>query len=800
MAANDVSIRFAAEGDQTLKSAVSAIDAQMRALNDQLKASTEGMKNLSTAEDASSKRTEALTGIISASQEKLKLLSQQYEGAKAKLDQLGEAMRKAQESGDPAAIDKATVAYNKQSAEVSKLEGAMARTEGEIAKASNAMNDTGKESDGLSDKVKKLADTMSIQLAQESIGKLTAGMEKVGKAVMDAGKAIWDMGSQASTFADDLITQSVQTGIATDKLQEYAYAARFVDTEVSTITGSLTKLTKNMSSSSDTVTQAFNQLGVSTRDSNGALRDSQTVFWELIDALGKVDNATERDNLSMTLFGKSAQQLNPLIQAGSDEWNKYAKEAHEAGLILSDDAVGALGSFNDGLQRIDATMEAAQRQIMGALAPAFTEISNLIADAAQEITKWVQTDEGRKFLGELTDLVKGLAKEFLQNLQPAVQKAIDIFKNVSSAIEFLEQNFDKVVSAIQICVTAYVALKTAMGALQIASLVTNPIGGVVVAITGLVTAIGVLVANWDKVKEAGKKAWETIKGAWDSAVSWFKQIGDGIVQAFANIPGKIGEFFSQAWSKAQQAWSSVTSWFGQIGSSIVQAFTSIPSQIGNFFGTAWSTVQRAWSGATSWFGQIGKSVISGFTSIPGQIGSFFSTAWSNVQRAWSSATSYFSNLGSQIVSSISKSITSLPSKALQWGKDMMEGFGRGITNFMSKVTQPVQNLAKKIAGFLHFSRPDYGPLRDYETWMPDFVSGLAKTLTASQPVLDRAVGNLASSIEGQAKGITLSSSATAAAQPPIVLQVDGKTFARLVTPYVDAQQGQTWGARMALGY
>ena len=799
MAANDVSIRFAAEGDQTLKSAVSAIDAQMRALNDQLKASTEGMKNLSTAEDASGKITEALTGIVAASQEKLKILGEQYETAKGKLDQLAEAMRKAQESGDPAAIDKATVAYNKQSAEVSKLEGAMARTEGEIAKATNAMSESGDETESLSDKVKKLADTMSIQLAQDALGKITSGMEKVGKAVADAGKAIWDMASESSTFADDILAQATQTGIATEKLQEYAYAARFVDTEVGTITGSLVKLTKNMSSSSSSVTEAFSKLGVATRDSNGALRDSQTVFWELIDSLGNVDNATERDTLAMELFGKSAQQLNPLIEAGSEEWNKYAQEAHDAGLILSDDAVGALGSFNDGLQRIDATMEAAQRQIMGALAPAFTEIANLIADAAQEITKWVQTDEGREFLGELTELVKGLAKEFLSNLQPAVQKAIEIFKSVSSAIEFLRQNFDKVVAVIQTAVTAYVSLKTAMAALQIAALVTNPIGAVVAAITGLIAAIGLLVTNWDKVKEAGKKAWETIKGAWDSAVSWFKQIGDGIVQAFTGIPSKIGEFFSQTWSKVQQAWNGAVSWFGQIGSQIVSAFTSIPGQIGNFFTQAWSTAQRAWSSAVSWFGQIGSQIVNGFTSIPSKIGSFFTTAWSNVQRAWSSATSYFSSIGSQIISAISQAISSLPSKALQWGKDMMEGFGRGISNFMSKVTEPVKSLASKIAGFLHFSRPDYGPLRDYETWMPDFIGGLAKTLTASQPVLDKAVASIAGGLEDGVKGITLSASQTGSAMPPMYLQVDGQTFARLMTPYIDSRQGSTWSASMALG-
>ena len=130
----------------------------------------------------------------------------------------------------------------------------------------------------------------------------------------------------------------------------------------------------------------------------------------------------------------------------------------------------------------------------------------------------------------------------------------------------------------------------------------------------------------------------------------------------------------------------------------------------------------------------------------------------------------------------------------------MEGFGNGITKFMSKVTAPVKNLANKIASFLHFSRPDVGPLRDYETWMPDFVSGLATTLEKSRPMLDNAAATLADGIARNVKGITLSASQTGTAQmQPIYLQMDGITFARLATPYIDAQQGQSWGTRMALG-
>ena len=444
-------------------------------------------------------------------------------------------------------------------------------------------------------------------------------------------------------------------------------------------------------------------------------------------------------------------------------------------------------------------MEAAQRQIMGALAPAFTEIANAVADAAQEFTKWVQTDEAKQLLGELTELVKNLAMNFLQNLRPAIQTGIEIFKQVGGAIEFLTQNFDAVVAVIKTAIAIWATLKAAMAGLQIAALVTNPMGQVVLVIGAVVAAIATLVANWDKVKQAGAKAWKGIKSAWNAAGSWFSGIASSVANAFTSIPSKLSGFFSQAWSSIQSAWGSVVSWFSGIASNVSGAFTSLPGKISGFFSNAWQQVQQKWQGAKTWFGGIVSNVASAFTSIPSKIGGFFSSAWQSVQRAWGNVGSFFRNIGSTIVSNISSAIGSLPGKALNWARDMMEGFGRGIRQFMDTVTKPIKDLAGKIAGFLHFSKPDYGPLRDYETWMPDFVGGLARTLRQSQPVLDKAVANLAGGIESQAKGITLSASQTTAAHPPIILQVDGKTFARLMTPYIDSQQGQSWGTSMRLG-
>ena len=76
-------------------------------------------------------------------------------------------------------------------------------------------------------------------------------------------------------------------------------------------------------------------------------------------------------------------------------------------------------------------------------------------------------------------------------------------------------------------------------------------------------------------------------------------------------------------------------------------------------------------------------------------------------------------------------IKGLPGQALQWGKDLISGFIDGIIGNVGNLINSVKNVAATIASYLHFSRPDVGPLRDYETWMPDMMQGMAATMRAN---------------------------------------------------------------------
>lgn len=100
----------------------------------------------------------------------------------------------------------------------------------------------------------------------------------------------------------------------------------------------------------------------------------------------------------------------------------------------------------------------------------------------------------------------------------------------------------------------------------------------------------------------------------------------------------------------------------------------------------------------------------------------------------------------KIIQSIGNVLKELPGKALQWGKDMIQGLINGIKNMISNVGNAVKGVADKIKSFLHFSKPDKGPLREYEKWMPDMVKGLSKTLKASSPELYKASKDLSEKI------------------------------------------------------
>ena len=301
------------------------------------------------------------------------------------------------------------------------------------------------------------------------------------------------MSTAAGKYADTVLTMSQVTGVAAEDLQKWEYASQFIDTSVETITGSMKKLTTNMASGSKETANAFQQLGVSVTDSTGQMRSSEDVFWDIVDALGKVDNETQRDQLAMQLLGRSAQELNPLIEAGSKAFKDLGDQAQQAGLIMSDQTLKAFGDFDDSVNKLSTSTTAAGRAIAAAFLPA---VNTIVSGADQCVTAFVGMVNG----------VEGSEEAFNRALQ----------ETIGSVSEFVTKELPKI-------------LESGVKILQ------SILEGISKATPQLVSTLG------DLVKTIGQTILEALPIVLDAGRDIILSLADGLIQNMDQVVKTISD-------------------------------------------------------------------------------------------------------------------------------------------------------------------------------------------------------------------------------------------------------------------
>lgn len=174
----------------------------------------------------------------------------------------------------------------------------------------------------------------------------------------------------------------------------------------------------------------------------------------------------------------------------------------------------------------------------------------------------------------------------------------------------------------------------------------------------------------------------------------------------------------------------VTLWTTNDGfrESVISAFEAIGSFIGKvvdaIVGFFTETVPNAFSNLKDKAIQLKDNIVQTFFNIKDKIATTIGNVKDTIVNGIQSAVEF---------------ITSLPGKALQWGKDFIQGLIDGIKSMIGGIVDAVSGIADTIFGWLHFSRPDKGPLRKYETWMPDMMSGMAKGIEENSWMLEDAL-------------------------------------------------------------
>ncbi len=268
------------------------------------------------------------------------------------------------------------------------------------------------------------------------------------------------------------------------------------------------------------------------------------------------------------------------------------------------------------------------------------------------------------------------------------------------------------------------------------AILQNPIVQLVVTtITSLwENAKNTLQGIWSGICDIAAGAWELLKNVILAPVLLLIDLVTGnfsqLASDAANIWNNIRNAASQIWSGIRQVVTSAASGLKQGVETVLSALSQFASQI-------WSamkqTASSVWNGIKTTVVNIASALreaaVSAFQRMVSGIGSALSGLYSVVSNGFSSAIRF---------------ITGLPGQAFQWGKDFIQGLINGISSMIQSVINTVSGLADRIRSFLHFSTPDEGPLSDYETWMPDFMKGLASGIEKNRNLVEKAVRDVAS--------------------------------------------------------
>ena len=442
MAGNIKGITIEFQGDTTkLDKALRQINNETKSLDKELRQVDKALKFNPTS--------------VELWRQKQELLTQKLNETKNKLD----VLKQAQAQMDANGVDKNSEEYRKLQREIIETESKVKTFEAQLRKVGN----------------------VNLRAASEQFkemgNKLTAAgqaMQGLSTAAAAVAVSIGALTVKSGAWADDLNTMAKIYHIGTDELQKYAAAAGLVDVDVETIAKSHTKLEKSMSSAAKGTganAEAFEKLGVSVTDSNGELRDSDQVWQDVISALGEVENETERDALAMQLMGKSAAELNPLIEDGGETYKNLSDTMAKYGLdFIDEETLNEANEFNDALDTMKAIGLVAFQQLG-------TQLAAYLAPAMEKVV----------------DIVGRLA-EWFSNLSPETQALIAGIAAVVAVLAPLLIGLGKVSFAISSIMGLMATVGPALGG------IVAGLGPVVVAIAAVI-AIGVaLYKNWDTIK------------------------------------------------------------------------------------------------------------------------------------------------------------------------------------------------------------------------------------------------------------------------------------------------------------
>lgn len=474
-----------------------------------------------------------------------------------------------------------------------------------------------------------------LKLAQRSVQDFASEAQGVAQAVgapfaAVAGAVGFSLQSAVTGFAqagDGLDKMSARLGISAVKLQEWSFAATHAGAAPEDLEDALKDLSEKIAevAGGDTgdAAQLFSALGISVKDASGKIRPASDIFEEVADAIQRNEDPALRTKMAMVLMGDSGRKLIPMLSGGAQGLDDMAKQAHDLGLVMNEDAVAAAAKMTDHMDDMKASVTAVGHEIGYRLSTVVISMSDRFRDLAAANKGAL----GEKVAGSFADAIgkidfEGIASAILTIADYSVRafNAIGGFNTVLYGMGALIAG--KSIMAVVSLGSSVIGLVQSFGAVASAAkafgiVATTSMGPIGWVLGALAVGAGIIIANWDRIgpalKEVVGSVVDFVPGAFDVCKEKFGAVAGAILTTatglfrgdFKTLFGGLDDLATAsfnllpgAWGKAAVSWyESVKASVSRIGQMIKDFFANfdfkslmpnmddmIPSGVKSFFG------------------------------------------------------------------------------------------------------------------------------------------------------------------------------------------------------------------------
>ena len=231
------------------------------------------------------------------------------------------------------------------------------------------------------------------QEAAQNINKSVEGIGKGFEKLMSTMGALGGILAGGAMFKEaldktlewngEVMKLSRTLGITSEDASGLAVALHHVGIGGDTFTGIAMKMTKQMRANGE----AFDKLGVSTKDSNGEWRNTSEVMVDAIEKLNSMQAGTDRNVAAQALFGARVGDLGPLLRINKDLLEESAEKAKKYNLVVGPEGAAQTRAYKDAMKDVQLITQSLQVQVGNVLMPILLKLGQFLGEEGPKMAE-----------------------------------------------------------------------------------------------------------------------------------------------------------------------------------------------------------------------------------------------------------------------------------------------------------------------------------------------------------------------------------------------------------------------------